>query len=286
VSAATTDRPHANADAALARKAAPHPTTLTDHAVIQLDRITRTYRVGGEIVRALDSVSLTLERGTFTAIMGSSGSGKSTMLNILGCLDRPNSGSYTLDGEPVADLPDGKLSEIRLQKLGFVFQSFHLIPQLTVRENIELPLYYQGRDRAESLTRAEALAERVGLGQRLNHRPTELSGGQQQRVAIARALANEPKLLLADEPTGNLDSTTTEQIMSLLVELNDTGTTIVMVTHEPEIAQHCPTHLHMRDGRVDRAHGPGVAVESAETPPTTLGVPAAATATAGTGGES
>jgi len=193
--------------------------------------------------------------------MGSSGSGKSTMLNILGCLDRPTGGVYTLDGERVSDLSDERLSEIRLMKLGFVFQSFHLIPQLTVRENIELPLYYQGRARGESLERAEALAERVGLGNRLDHRPSELSGGQQQRVAIARSLANEPKLLLADEPTGNLDSATTRQIMDLLVELNGGGTTIVMVTHEPDIAGYCPTHLHMRDGRVDEIKGEGIEAE-------------------------
>jgi putative ABC transport system ATP-binding protein len=226
--------------------------------VIRLEGVHRHYRVGGETVRALDGVSLTLGAGTFTAIMGSSGSGKSTMLNILGCLDRPTQGEYTLDGEPVESLPDGKLSEIRLQKLGFVFQSFHLIPQLTVRENIELPLYYQGRDRHASASRAEELAASVGLGERLDHRPSELSGGQQQRVAIARALANEPRLLLADEPTGNLDSATTRQIMDLLVDLNRGGTTIVMVTHEADIADYCPTHLHMRDGRVDRYSGPGI----------------------------
>ncbi len=232
-----------------------------DEPLISLRDVRRTYRVGGETVRALDGVTLDLDRGTFTAIMGSSGSGKSTMLNILGCLDRPSEGDYTLDGEAVADLPDGALSELRLRKLGFVFQSFHLIPQLTVRENIELPLYYQGRPRSESLERAEALADKVGLGQRLNHKPAELSGGQQQRVAIARALANDPTLLLADEPTGNLDSATTRQIMDLLVELNEAGATIVMVTHEPDIAEYCPTHLHMRDGRVDRVKGSGIGAE-------------------------
>jgi putative ABC transport system ATP-binding protein len=228
--------------------------------VIRLDDVHRVYQVGDQAVRALDGVTLSLGTGTFTAIMGSSGSGKSTMLNVLGCLDRPSQGSYTLDDESVSSLNDERLSDLRLRKLGFVFQSFHLIPQLTVRENIELPLYYQGRDRDESRERAEMLAGRVGLGERLDHRPSELSGGQMQRVAIARALSNEPRLLLADEPTGNLDSATTHQIMDLLSELNDQGTTIVMVTHEPDIAEYCPTHLHMRDGRVDRYSGPGIAV--------------------------
>ncbi len=229
--------------------------------VIGLDDVHKVYRMGDNVVRALDGVTLRLERGTFTAIMGSSGSGKSTMLNVLGCLDRPTQGRYLLDGLDVAGLSDRELSDIRLAKLGFVFQSFHLIQQLTVRENIELPLYYQGRDKQESAARAAELAERVGLGGRLGHRPAELSGGQQQRVAIARALANDPKLLLADEPTGNLDSATTKQIMSLLVELHEGGTTIVMVTHEPEMAAYCPTHLHMKDGRVDQSDGPGIEVE-------------------------
>jgi len=228
--------------------------------LIRLDGVRKDYVVGDQTVHALDGVTLSLAAGTFTAIMGSSGSGKSTMLNVLGCLDRPTNGAYTLDGELVSTLSDERLSDLRLHKLGFVFQSFHLIPQLTVRENIELPLYYQGVDKDASAKRAEDLAERVGLGQRLDHRPAELSGGQMQRVAIARALSNEPRLLLADEPTGNLDSATTDQIMGLLTELNRQGVTIVMVTHEPDIAEHCPTHLHMRDGLVQRYSGPGLRV--------------------------
>ncbi|MEM7755909.1 MAG: ABC transporter ATP-binding protein [Planctomycetota bacterium] len=231
-----------------------------ERELIRLDGARKDYTVGDHVVHALDGITLSLAAGTFTAIMGSSGSGKSTMLNVLGCLDRPTAGTYTLDKEAVSELNDERLSDIRLHKLGFVFQSFHLIPQLTVRENIELPLYYQGTDKDESAKRAEMLAERVGLGERLDHRPSELSGGQMQRVAIARALSNEPRLLLADEPTGNLDSATTDQIMSLLTELNGQGVTIVMVTHEPDIAQHCPTHLHMRDGLVQRYSGPGLRV--------------------------
>jgi len=232
-----------------------------ENELIRLDDVRKDYIVGDQAVHALDGVTLSLAAGTFTAIMGSSGSGKSTMLNVLGCLDRPTSGSYTLDTDAVSELSDEDLSEIRLQKLGFVFQSFHLIPQLTVRENIELPLYYQGIDREASAKRAETLADRVGLGERLDHRPNELSGGQQQRVAIARALANTPRLLLADEPTGNLDTATTHQIMEILTDLNAQGATIVMVTHEPDIAKYCPTHLHMRDGIVQRYSGPGLRVQ-------------------------
>jgi putative ABC transport system ATP-binding protein len=184
--------------------------------------------------------------------MGASGSGKSTMLNLLGCLDRPTAGRYVLEGQDIAALNDDSLSEFRLRHLGFIFQSFNLIPQLTVRENIELPLHYLGWDGRESIERAEELAERVGLGDRLEHRPTELSGGQQQRVAFARALANDPRILLADEPTGNLDSATGQQIMRLLAELHEQGKTIIMVTHEPDIARYASHRLHMRDGLIDR----------------------------------
>lgn len=233
--------------------------SLAANDVIRLEDIRKTYTMGEETVHALAGVTLSLREGVFCAIMGSSGSGKSTLLNVLGCLDRPTSGAYMLDGAEVGSLSDDQRSEIRLRRLGFVFQSFHLIPQLTVRENIALPLYYQGRGEAESAERAEMLAGRVGLGQRLDHRPQQLSGGQQQRVAIARSLANDARLLLADEPTGNLDSATTSQIMSLLLELNrDEGKTIVMVTHEPDIADYCPVHLHMKDGIVERLEGDGI----------------------------
>jgi len=221
-------------------------------AVVELTDVRRIYTMGEQEVRALAGVSLTIERGDFWAIMGSSGSGKSTLLNVLGCLDRPTGGTYLLEGQDVAHLSDDELSDVRLAHLGFVFQNFNLIPQLTVRENIELPLNYQGIHGAESADRAARLADRVGLGQRLDHRPTELSGGQQQRVAIARALANDPAILLADEPTGNLDTKTGAEVMALLEDLHAQGKTIVMVTHEPEIAAHATRELHMRDGLIER----------------------------------
>jgi putative ABC transport system ATP-binding protein len=219
---------------------------------IELEEVWKVYVMGDSEVRALADVSLHIGRGTFWAIKGPSGSGKSTMLSLLGCLDRPTRGRYLLQGRDVSRLQDDELSDIRLRHLGFIFQSFHLIAQLTVRENIQLPLYYLGWDASEADRRAEELAERVGLGDRLGHRPAELSGGQQQRVAIARALANDPEVLLADEPTGNLDSSTGDQIMDLLEELHSAGKTIVMVTHEPDIAARASHQLHMRDGRIER----------------------------------
>ena len=179
------------------------------------------------------------------------------MLKLLGCLDRPTSGDYLREGHNVADLDDDALSEIRLRNLGFIFQSFNLVPQLTVCENIELPLSYLGWEAEQSVRRAEELAELLGLDDRLNHRPAELSGGQQQRVAIARALANDPLILLADEPTGNLDSATGEQIMRLLAQLHEKGKTIIMVTHEPDIAQYASHRVHMLDGLIDRVEGNG-----------------------------
>jgi len=221
-------------------------------AVVTLENVTKIYRMGANEVRALDGVDWVVEEGSFWALMGPSGSGKSTMLNILGCLDRPTSGRYILEGNEVSRLDDDALSEHRLQHLGFIFQSFNLIAQLTVLENIELPLYYQGWSAENGVRRAEELAQRVGLGERLNHRPTELSGGQQQRVAVARALANDPSILLADEPTGNLDSVTGVQIMEILRDLNRQGKTIIIVTHEPDIARYAPRRLHMRDGRIER----------------------------------
>lgn len=210
------------------------------------------YVMGSTQVHALAGVSIGFQAGEFWAIQGASGSGKSTMLNLLGCLDRPTGGRYLFDGEDISLRDDDGLSAIRLQRIGFIFQSFNLIPQLTVRENIELPLYYQGLPSRDSAERAEQLAARVGLADRLEHRPVELSGGQQQRVAIARALSNNPRILLADEPTGNLDSQTGLQIMSFLRELNEQGVTIIMVTHENNIAAFADCRLHMRDGVIDR----------------------------------
>ena len=224
--------------------------------VVRLEDVHKVYQMGAEQVHALAGVTLSLRRGSLWAIMGASGSGKSTMLNLLGCLDRPTSGRYTLNGQDVARLDDDALSELRLRELGFIFQSFNLISQLTVQENIELPLYYLGWEAAASAAKARELAEMVGLADRLRHRPTELSGGQQQRVAVARSLANSPSVVLADEPTGNLDTATSRQIMELLVELNARGKTVIMVTHEPEIAAYASSQLHLRDGRIDRVEGP------------------------------
>ena len=228
------------------------PDAARDDGLIVLESVDKFYAMGAQEVRALAGVSVSFRERSFSAIMGPSGSGKSTMLNLLGCLDRPTHGRYLLAGQDVSRLDDDARSEFRLRRLGFVFQSFNLIPQLTVRENIELPLYYLGWDVHRSAERANMLGDLVGLGDRLNHRPMELSGGEQQRVAIARALANDPAVLLADEPTGNLDSATGKQIMELLVELNHQGKTIIMVTHEAHIAAHARRHLHMLDGVIDR----------------------------------
>lgn len=217
--------------------------------VAKLDNLTKTYAMGASSVKALDGLSVDFEEGSFWAIMGKSGSGKSTLLNLLGCLDRPTSGSYILNSRNVADLNDDELSDVRLDNIGFVFQSFNLIPQLTVQENIELPGYYAGVDEEENTKRALELAEIVDLSSRLTHRPSELSGGQRQRVAIARALVNNPPIILADEPTGNLDTATGLQIMDLIKQLNGSGKTILMVTHEEDIAEYAGNHLYLKDGR-------------------------------------
>lgn len=232
-------------------------TSSCDGKIVQLEDARKIYQMGNQAVRALAGVTLSFERGSFWAIMGPSGSGKSTMMNVLGCLDRLTSGRYILEGRDVSTLDDDSLSELRLRHFGFIFQSFNLIPQLTVQRNIELPLYYLGWDAHRSTERAKELAEKVGLGERLHHHPTELSGGQMQRVAIARALANDPGIIFADEPTGNLDTATGEQILRLLVELNEQGKTIIMVTHESHIASHAGHRLHMLDGRVERVEGDG-----------------------------
>ena len=228
-----------------------------DANIIQLKSAHKVYQMGNQQVNALAGVTISFKRGSFWAIMGPSGSGKSTMMNILGCLDRLTTGHYILEGHDVSTLDDDSLSEFRLRHLGFIFQSFNLIPQLTVQRNIELPLYYLGWDAARSAARAEELALQVGLKGRLKHRPTELSGGQMQRVAVARALANDPQILFADEPTGNLDTATGEQILDLLAKLNDQGKTIIMVTHESYIAAYAKQQLHMLDGLIDRIDGDG-----------------------------
>jgi len=223
--------------------------------IARLEDAYKLYQMGKQEVRALAGVTVSFERGSFWAIMGPSGSGKSTMMNILGCLDRLTRGSYFLEGQDVSTLDDDALSEFRLRHLGFIFQSFNLIPQLTVQRNIELPLYYLGWDSTQSAERARELAFKVGLETRVDHRPTELSGGEMQRVAIARALANDPQILFADEPTGNLDTATGDQIMELLVELHHQGKTIIMVTHESHIAAHARKRLYMKDGVIDRIGG-------------------------------
>ncbi|MCB2182620.1 MAG: ABC transporter ATP-binding protein [Desulfobulbaceae bacterium] len=220
-----------------------------------LEDIRKIYTMGSTEVHALAGVSVVFEHGSFWAILGTSGSGKSTLLNVLGCLDRPTSGRYLLQGRDISSLDDDALSEIRLRNIGFIFQSFNLIQQSTVEENIQLPLYYQGVDAESSSRRARKLAALVGLEDRLHHRPMELSGGQQQRVAIARSLANDPGLLLADEPTGNLDSKTSAEIMRLLCDLNEQGKTIIMVTHEPDIAAFAHKRLYMKDGAIERLEG-------------------------------
>jgi putative ABC transport system ATP-binding protein len=223
--------------------------------IVTLKEARKTYLMGNQQVHALNDVTISFKRGSYWAIMGASGSGKSTMLNIIGCLDRLTNGQYLLENQDVSTVDDDQLSERRLRHIGFIFQSFNLIPQLTVQRNIELPLYYLGWEADKSAERATELARRVGLEDRLDHRPTELSGGQMQRVAIARALANDPHLLLADEPTGNLDSATGVQIMQLLKNLNAEGKTIIMVTHESDIAANAQCQLHMKDGRIDRIEG-------------------------------
>lgn len=221
--------------------------------VVRIDNLTKDYILEGGIkVRALRGVSLTVDQGDFVALMGPSGSGKSTLLNLLGCLDRPSSGRYILGEDDVSRMDDDRLSEIRSKYLGFIFQSYNLLPQYTVVENIEVPLLYQGcRLNEKTHQRCINLAELVGLGDRLDHRPMQLSGGQQQRVAIARALVNDPHVILADEPTGNLDSKTSDEIMQMLTKLNDAGKTIIMVTHENDIAAWAKRVIRMRDGHIE-----------------------------------
>jgi putative ABC transport system ATP-binding protein len=227
-------------------------TVLQQAPVIQVEDVHKYYDLGETKVHALRGVDLTIDPGEFVAIMGSSGSGKSTFMNMLGCLDKPTSGKYLLEGTNVAQLDKKQLAEIRNRKLGFVFQGFNLLSRTTALENVELPTLYAHMDKAARQTRAKEVLEMVGLGQRLDHFPSQLSGGQQQRVAIARALVNRPAILLADEPTGNLDSRTSVEIMQIFQELNDGGLTVVLVTHEPDVAQYAKRIVVFRDGKIRR----------------------------------
>ena len=231
-------------------------------ALLSLHEIKRLYHMGGETIAALAGVSFDIKKGEFVAIVGQSGSGKSTLMNILGCLDTPSSGTYKLRGTDIKDLSDDQLSDLRNREIGFIFQSFQLLPRTTALENVELPLVYRGVSARERRRLAKAALDRVGLGKRMGHRPNELSGGQRQRVAIARALVADPSILLADEPTGNLDSATGKEIMQLFRDLHGGGNTIIVVTHEPTIAAQCARAIKLADGLV-LSDGPGVDLAAA-----------------------
>jgi putative ABC transport system ATP-binding protein len=226
-------------------------STAGPHELIRTEALTRRYRMGSETIEALRGVSLAIHRGDYTAIMGPSGCGKSTLMNIIGCLDTPDDGRYWLDGQLVSDLGDRALAAVRNRAIGFVFQSFALLPRATALQNVELPLVYAHMPRRERLRRAADALDRVGLGGRSRHRPAELSGGQRQRVAIARALVTDPRLLLADEPTGNLDSATGEEILALFDELHAAGNSLIVVTHDASVAARASRMLRMLDGRIE-----------------------------------
>jgi putative ABC transport system ATP-binding protein len=228
------------------------PPDVPRDAMIVIRNLTREYDMGGEVVRALRGVDVTIRRNEFVAIMGPSGSGKSTLMNMIGCLDTPTAGEYWLNGYRVSELDDDALARIRNKEIGFVFQTFNLLPRATALHNVELPLVYAGIRSRERRDRAVHALTQVGLQDRMEHKPNELSGGQRQRVAIARALVNQPSIILADEPTGNLDSATGEEIMALCEELHRNGQTIVLVTHEPDIAAHAKRRIHLLDGRIAR----------------------------------
>ncbi len=219
-------------------------------AMLRLENLCKKYQLGEEEVLAVNNVNLEVHTNEFVSIMGKSGSGKSTMMNVLGCLDKPTSGAYFLDNVDVAKMKDAELAEVRNTKIGFVFQSFNLLPKLTSLQNVELPMVYAGIGAGERRKRAIAALQKVDLAERINHRPNELSGGQRQRVAIARALVNDPSIILADEPTGNLDSRSTNEIMGIFQQLNDEGATIIMVTHEPDVAQYTKRIVTFKDGQI------------------------------------
>jgi putative ABC transport system ATP-binding protein len=224
----------------------------SDGSILVFDKLCKNYQLGTVELKVLREIDLVVKKGDYLAIMGPSGSGKSTMLNIIGCLDRPSAGKYILGGQDVSTLDDDQLSSIRGRHVGFVFQSFNLIAQLNVLENIEIPMFYQGLSQQQSTAKAKELADLVGLGDRIMHRPSELSGGQQQRVAIARALANDPLIVLADEPTGNLDSQSGKDILNILDKLHEQGKTLIIITHDENIAQHCRREIRLLDGQIQK----------------------------------
>ncbi|WP_339653107.1 ABC transporter ATP-binding protein [uncultured Salegentibacter sp.] len=219
--------------------------------VIEIRQITRDFPLGNEIVKVLKGIDLDIDRGEYVAIMGPSGSGKSTLMNLLGCLDTPTSGHYILNGKDVSQMSDDELAEIRNKEIGFVFQTFNLLPRTTALENVALPMIYAGYSKADRVKRAEAVLTEVGLGDRMDHKPNQLSGGQRQRVAVGRALVNKPSIILADEPTGNLDSKTSLEIMHLFDEIHAAGNTVILVTHEEEVADHAHRVIRLRDGIVE-----------------------------------
>jgi len=235
-----------------AERMAMLPPDVPRDAIIVVRNLQREYVMGSETVRALRGVDMTIRKNEFVAIMGPSGSGKSTLMNVIGCLDTPSAGEYWLNGYRVSELGDDQLARIRNKEIGFVFQTFNLLPRATALQNVELPLVYAGMGAKERRAAAQGALGRVGLGERMHHRPNELSGGQRQRVAIARALVNQPSLILADEPTGNLDSKTSEEILNLFEQLHREGQTILLVTHEMDIAAHARRQVHLRDGKVER----------------------------------
>jgi putative ABC transport system ATP-binding protein len=226
--------------------------TPSNGALIQIDDLWRTYSMGSEEIHALRGVSFAIAPNEYVAVMGPSGSGKSTLMNLIGCLDTPSRGTYVLRGKTVSAMNDDELAQVRNQEIGFVFQTFNLLPRASALHNVELPLIYAGLPKAERMERARKALDDVDLGARIHHRPSELSGGQRQRVAVARALVMGPSILLADEPTGNLDTTTGNEIMALFEKLHDKGNTIILVTHEPDIAEHALRTIHIRDGKIEK----------------------------------
>jgi putative ABC transport system ATP-binding protein len=225
---------------------------MSEEAIIKLDKLVRNFRLGKQVIKVLKEISLKIDRNEYVALMGPSGSGKSTLMNILGCLDTPTSGDYWLNKQLVSALSDDELAEIRNKEIGFVFQTFNLLPRATALDNVALPLIYAGFSKKEREERASEVLEQVGLGDRMKHKPNELSGGQRQRVAVARAIVNRPSIILADEPTGNLDSKTSYEIMALFDEIHKNGNTIILVTHEEDIAQHAHRIIRLKDGEVEK----------------------------------